>query len=156
MDWIAPNLSGISRCMVGNIRTMCGPLERVHDDYIMERIILSNKFSPAQTRTLSYCRLYLGALTLADLTTTTGRYLDQAKVAGRPSLLGTTTKWLKVNQETPSEAEWCLWNRANRLWSTTDGKMIQPLGPWLRNIHECRIQCVAYGYNECLAVKLGS
>jgi hypothetical protein len=32
--------------------------------------------------------------------------------------------------------------------------MIRPLGPWLRIIHEC-IQCVAYGYNECLAIKSG-
>ena len=135
--------------------TCVAPIERVHDDYIMERIIFSNKFTPAQTKTLNYCRLYLGALTLADLTTTTGKYLDQAKLVGRPSIFGTTSKWLKVNQDSPSDAEWRLWKRANRLWSTPDGKMLQPLGSWLRNIHECRIQCVAYGYNECLAIKSG-
>ena len=84
------------------------PLERVDDDYIMERIAQSKQFSLVQIRTLNYCRLHLGALTLSDLTTTTGKYLDQSKVAGRPSLLGTSTKWLKVHQESPSESEWRL------------------------------------------------
>ena len=122
----------------------------------MKRIVKSGKFSPAQIRTLNYCRLFLGAVTLSDLTTTTGRYIDQSKVVlGRPSLLGLTTKWLKVHQESPSESEWRVWRRANRLWSTTDGTMIQPLGPWLRQVHECRIQCAAYGYNECIAIKSG-
>ena len=132
------------------------PLERVNDEYIMERIVRSQTFSAAQIRTLNYCRLYLGAVTLSDLTTTTGRYLDQSKVAGRPSLLGSNTKWLKVNQESPSEAEWRVWKRANRLWSTADGKMIRPLGPWLRRVQQCRIQCPAYGYNEYIAIKSGN
>ena len=44
------------------------PLERVNDDYIMERIVKSGKFSPAQIRTANYCRMFLGAVTLADLT----------------------------------------------------------------------------------------
>jgi hypothetical protein len=136
--------------------TCVAPLERVYDDYIMERIIQSSQYSPAQIRTLNYCRLYLGALTLSDLSTTTGKYLDQSKVAGRPSLLGTSTKWLRVNQESPSESEWRLWRRANRLWSTADGKMIQPLGPWLRRVQECRIQCAAYGYNNRLAIRSGA
>ena len=135
---------------------MVAPLERVHDEYIMDRIVHSHQFTPAQIRTLNYCRLYLGALTLSDLTTTTGRYLDQAKVAGRPSLMGSTSSWLKVHQESPSEAEWRVWKRANRLWSTAEGKMIQPLGPWLRRVRECRIHCAAYSYNNSLAVRSGA
>ena len=131
------------------------PLERVNDDYIMERIVKSGKFSPAQIRTANYCRLFLGAVTLSDLTTTTGKYLDQAKVAGRPSLLGTTTTWLKVHQESPSESEWRVWKRANRLWSSAEGKMTQPLGPWLKSVQDSRIQCAAYGYQECIAVRSG-
>ena len=133
-------------------------LERVNDDYIMERIVKSGKFSPAQIRTANYCRLFLGAVTLADLTTTTGKYLDQAKVAGRLSLLlGTTsTKWLKVYQESPSESEWRVWKRANRLWSTAEGKMIKPLGPWLQSVNDSRIQCAAYGYQDCIAIRSGT
>ena len=102
-------------CWLELDETCVAPLERVDDNYIMERVVQSNQFTPAQTRTLNYCCLYLGALTLSDLTTTTGRYLDQAKVAGRPSLLGTTTTWLKIHQESPSESEWRVWKRANRL-----------------------------------------
>ena len=135
--------------------TFVAPLERVNDDYIMERIVHSHKFTPAQIKTLNYCRLYLGALTLSDLTTTTGRYIDQTKVMGRPSLWSTTTKWLKIHQESPSESEWRVWKRANRLWSTTEGKMLKPLGPWIQNARECRIQCAAYGYGNSVAIKAG-
>ena len=135
--------------------TFVQPLERVNDDYIMERIVHSHQFTPAQTKTLNYCRLYLGALTLSDLTTTTGRHLDQAKVQGRLSLWGTTTQHLKIHQESPSESEWRVWKRANRLWSTAEGKMIQPLGPWIRKASECRIQCAAYGFRNSVAIKSG-
>ena len=144
-------------CWLELDETCVAPLERVHDDYIMERIVRSNQFTLAQTRTLNYCRLYLGALTLSDLTTTTGRYLDQAKVAGCPSLLGSTTMWLKIHQESPSESKWQVWKRAsNLLWKTKEGKMLQPLGPWLRSARECRIHCPAYGFNNCIAIKSGS
>ena len=35
--------------------------------------------------------------------------------------------------------------------------MIQPLGSWLRSVQECRIQCAAYGYKDCIiAIKSGS
>jgi hypothetical protein len=122
----------------------------------MERIVKSGKFSPAQIRTANYCRLFLGAVTLSDLTTTTGKYLDQAKVTGRPSLLGTTMKWLTVHQESPSKSEWRVWKRANRLWSTAEGNMIQPLGPWLQSVQDSSIQCAAYGYQECIAIRSGT
>ena len=118
---------------------LVAPLERVNDDYIMARIVHSHQFTSAQIKTLNYCRLYLGALTLSDLTSTTGRYLDQAKLMGRPSLWSNTTQWLRIHQESPSESEWRVWKRANRMWSTAEGKMLQSLGPWMRNVRECII-----------------
>ena len=69
------------------------PLEREHDNYIMDIILQSNNFTPAaQIRTLNYCRLHLGAITLSDLTTTSGIYLDNAKLRGHVSTTSTTTR----------------------------------------------------------------
>ena len=38
------------------------PLERVHDGYIMDLILSSQTFTPAQIRRVNYCRLFLNAL----------------------------------------------------------------------------------------------
>jgi hypothetical protein len=64
---------------------------------------------------LNYCRMYLGALTIADLATSTGDRLDNAKLQGDNSLLSIETKWIKVHQERPGNAEWKLWRRANTI-----------------------------------------
>jgi hypothetical protein len=55
-------------------------IERENDDNIMDLILQSKAFQPAQIRMLNYCRLYLGAVTLLDLTTTNGIYLDSANL----------------------------------------------------------------------------
>ena len=60
------------------------PLQRAHDFYIMDVIITSQEFTAAEVRRLNYCRLYLGAVTAADLTETTGKSLDTSKLHGNP------------------------------------------------------------------------
>ena len=63
-------------------KTGVAPLERQGDEFIMDRIIASGKFSNAKIKQLNYCRMYLGALTISDLSTATGDYLDNAKLDG--------------------------------------------------------------------------
>jgi hypothetical protein len=83
------------------------PLECEHDDYMMDIILQSNKFTPAQIRVIKYCRLYLGATTLAaDLTTPNGITLDDAKLRGQVSRLSNVTRWLKILQDRPAQAQW--------------------------------------------------
>jgi hypothetical protein len=106
------------------------PVEREHDEHIMDIILKSNKFQPAQIRMLNYCRLYLGAVTLSDLTTPTGIYLDNAKLKGEISRWSSTTQWLTIHQTRPAEAQWALWRRANKLWSKPKGRLSRPLGHW--------------------------
>ena len=122
------------------------PVERENDDYIMDLIIQSNAFQPAQVRTLNYCRLYLGAVTLSDLTTTNGKYLDNVKLHGVMSRMSHETRWLKIHQARPAEAQWRLWQKANLIWSSKKGRLHQPLGKWLRNNDERRIMCPTYTY----------
>jgi hypothetical protein len=96
-------------------------MEREHDSFIMDHIIASKKFTEAEIRKLNYCRLYLGALTIADLATSAGDRLDNAKLQGTTSLMSIKTKWLTVHQERPEKAEWRLWLKANTLWSHEHG-----------------------------------
>eukprot|EP00957_Ditylum_brightwellii_P048148 3654833-Ditylum_brightwellii.AAC.1 len=51
-------------------------LQREHDDYIMDIILESKKFTDNEVCTLNYCQLYLQATTLADLTLADGATLD--------------------------------------------------------------------------------
>ena len=45
-------------------KTGVAPLERRHDEFIMDQILLSMKFTNNEIKRLNYCRLYLGALTV--------------------------------------------------------------------------------------------
>ncbi len=119
-------------------------LQRIHDAYIMDAILQSNQFSPAQIRHLNYCRLYLQAVTISDITDVAGRSLDKSKLHGKPSLMSSTTTLLHVHQEWPSDTEWTLWRKANLQWSDSLGNLHQPLGPWLMPIQQQRNQHFAY------------
>ena len=43
-------------------------LQREGDEYIMDLILRSQKYKPHEIRKLNYCRLYLQAVTISDLT----------------------------------------------------------------------------------------
>ena len=129
------------------------PLEREHDGYIMEWIVHSNHFTDKEIARLNYCRLFLNATTLSDLTNTTGDYLDPSKLRGAPSLLSSTSKWMAAHQEKPSDSGWKLWEQANRLWSQREGKLHQPLGRWLQVLPMRRIQHFAYKHQCHLFIR---
>jgi hypothetical protein len=141
------------------------PLEREHDAYIMDVIVQSRQFTDNEIIRLNYCRLFLNAITLSDLTDTTGNHLDQGKLTGEPSIFSSCSKWMAVNQDRPSEHEWRLWHKANQLWSSDDGKLQQPLGDWLQDTTMRRIRHFAYrdchylfictqnGYIKCRSIR---
>lgn len=57
---------------------------------------------------------------------------------------------MQVYQERPSQAEWRLWQRANRLWSDPNGQFYQALGPWTKQIHDQRQQHATYWHTQGL------
>ena len=74
--------------------------QREHNQYLMDMMIIhSNCYSPAQIRKLNYCRLYLQAVTLADITKPNGSHLDPCFVIGNPSLYSSCTRWQSINQD---------------------------------------------------------
>jgi hypothetical protein len=103
------------------------PLERQNDTHIMDAILESEKFTASQIRWLNFCRLFLQAVAISDLSEATGLQLDPTKQHGNPSARNSTTKWLHVRQNRPAEEVWKLWRRVNRLWSVPDGVLHRPL-----------------------------
>jgi hypothetical protein len=119
--------------------------EGEHDWHIMDAIIQSGKFSPKEIRQLNYCRLYLQATTISDIANAKGDALDVYLIKGNINHQSSScNKWHKVNQERPADANWKLWHKATKLWSTITGKLHQPLGKWLQPISQQRRRWPAY------------
>jgi exonuclease III len=123
---------------------MIPPLQRVHDAHIMDIVLQSKKYTASEIRRINYCRLFLQAVTLSDLATVDGQYVDASKLKGHPSLRSSSTTLMHINQDRPSESEWSLWKKVNHLWSNEDGRFHQSLGRWLLPIHKQREQHFAY------------
>jgi hypothetical protein len=103
-------------------------LQRLHDFNLMDVIQSSQKFTPTEICRLNYCRLFLKAVTVSDLTDISGKRLDPCKRRGDFSLLSSITSGVAIHQESPSDKEWTLWGKANALWSQKNGDLLQPLG----------------------------
>lgn len=132
------------------------PLQREHDQYLMDMIIKSGRYTPLEIRKLNYCRLYLQAVTLADISKPNGQDLDQCFLLGTSSLQSGRTRWHTVHQERPSEREWKLWRSANHIWSDQQGRLIQPLGAWLHSPQASRFQYFAYKYRRSLFIRVST
>jgi hypothetical protein len=119
----------------------------------MDHILQAGTFTDAETRRLNYCRLYLQAVTLSDLTKSTGDTLDHSKLAGHLSLQSSQTNWIAINQDRPSEKEWKLWQKANKLWSNDDGQLITPLRKWLFSVQTHGNNHFAYRFQRTLWIR---
>ena len=118
-----------------------------------------NSLANAQIRRLNYCRLYLQAITLSDVTDADGQVLDLSKRRGEQSFQSSRTTWLHENQDRPSTPEWTLWKKANLIWSYPDGTLHTPLGEWLVKPHQQRQRHFAYSRgnrkSKCLYIQVG-
>jgi hypothetical protein len=75
--------------------------ERVHDGYIMDMILASRQFNDKEIRQLNYCRLFLQAVTLSDITQANGRTLDPLMLKGVLDRYSSNSRWHHVTQEKP-------------------------------------------------------
>ena len=121
------------------------PTQRVHDCHLMDSVVSNPAFSPSQIRQVNYCRLYLQAHTLSDITMANGVCLDPAIMLGQRSLLSSHTKHHHFKQDRPSNLAWTQWRRACLLWSNPAGFLHQPLGAWLHAPQQLRHDWPAYG-----------
>jgi exonuclease III len=120
------------------------PRQRIHDEYIMDLVLASKKFTAAEVRRINYCRLYLQVVTLSDLTTIAGDRMDMSKSCGNPNIESSESRLDWPRQDRPSSREWTLWKSATKLWSNGSGELNTPLGPWIASIQDQRQNHFAY------------
>jgi hypothetical protein len=147
-----------------NVNTPAIPkLQRMYDIHLMDMIQNSQQFTASEVRHLNYCRLFLKAITLSDITHTTGTRLDGSKLDGAPSIYSSSRIGKSINQERLSDKEWKLWRRASLLWSDENGTLHEPLGPWILHPKEQHMRHQSYlqaddrvGDDVSLWIQIGS
>ena len=113
-------------------------IQRVNDSFIMDHVLEHGDFSPPEIRRINYCRLYLQAVTVSDITTATGTKLAPGIRQGRPTLWSGVTKFHKTNQTKPNSTTWRLWSRALNLISNKHDELFVPLRQWIEPPHRQR------------------
>jgi hypothetical protein len=96
-------------------------------------VIASNLFTPAECKTIIYCRMFLRVHSIADLTLAGGKHIDPSFLELDPSLLSSASTLVEPLQDRPQTASTLrIWIGANRLWcNTVTGGLHQSLGKWL-------------------------
>jgi hypothetical protein len=111
-------------------QTYVPPLQRAYDSYIMDHVMSSQLFTDKQVREINYCRLFLHAVTVSDITNASGSRLFPGILQGSTSDIDSATKDHHVYQLKPYPTAWRLWKRACELFSTA-GVLHDTLEEWL-------------------------
>ena len=106
-------------------------MARENDSFIMDLILASNWFNARELKALNWCRLYLQAVFISDVSNVHGTHIDMNMYKG---IVGhdksSITLMHQFVQDRPSNRSWSLWRKATLLWSTEHGKLRTSLGPW--------------------------
>ena len=153
--WLASMLSFLANhgLSIHLDKTYIPPPQRQKDEYIMDLLMSSNHYTPAELRKLNYCRLFLNVTTISELAKPCGTVLDTSILDGTPSSQSSRSTHLAIHQESPSVNEWKMWRRANLIWSDINGKLRKPLGPWTQQIHSQRCRHQAYQHTQVLWIR---
>ena len=114
------------------------PIQREHDFFLMDTAIHSPDFTDRDIRFINYCRLYLRSLTISDITLASGTKLAPGVISGMRTPFQSVSTLHDAYQERPGSLAWRAWRRFLRLFSTSDGTLFQPLGPWTLPHHKLR------------------
>ena len=66
-------------------------LQRVGDSYIMDRVLAHANFKPGDIKAINWCRLYLGVVTVADISNAAGTQILHSMYIGMQEATTTTT-----------------------------------------------------------------
>jgi hypothetical protein len=99
------------------------------DQYSMDIAHESHMFKEDDLADPNYCRLYLEATTISDITSPDGIYLAPNLSFG-DTPLPSKDRIHRARQQRPQTLFWTYWLRFLRLISDRRGKLQQPLGHW--------------------------
>jgi exonuclease III len=136
------------------------PLQRHNDEYLMRRILDTGIFSASDLHIINCCRLYLDVITVSDLLTACGLFMDCQVFLHEPSL-SSSSNYHRAVQHKPQN--WDMWDRAMSIWFTDTGVLRLPLGNWLYSGDRLRrtwrsywddLECTVYcqtvdGFSRC-------
>jgi hypothetical protein len=140
--------------------TYITPIQRQHHEYLMRRIIDTGIFLASDLHIINCCRLYLNVITVSDLLTACGLFMD-CQVLLHESPLSSNSNYHCAVQSKPKN--WDMWDRAMSIWFTDTGVLWLPLGPWLYpgdrlqrtwrsywDNYECTVYCQTIdGFSRC-------
>ncbi|MGL5934283.1 MAG: hypothetical protein ACRCZI_01520, partial [Cetobacterium sp.] len=112
------------------------PLRRAEDEFLMPCFLMA-RYTETKLKTLNECRIYLHAITLADITTASGNTLCKESYNGRRTNQFLHQYEWPRNPQTLPNAHWNLWKKALTkcfLRQDTDKNersLTHPLGKWL-------------------------
>ena len=105
--------------------------QRDNDSYIMDHVIAHAKFKPAQIKAVNWCRMYLGVVTVADISNAAGTHIMKEMYHGNKDQVRTANNWHSVYQKKPNAKSWAQWRRACRLFATSQNLQLHTsLGNW--------------------------
>ena len=119
-------------------------LQQEYDEHIMDIVLRSDKYTSSAIKTINQCRLYLQAVTVADISNPAGTWLDRDFLIGHPKETSSTTAGVKINQDRPTDGAWKICQGATRLWANKHGKLNKTLGRWIVPLHQMRRRWHAY------------
>ena len=107
-------------------------LQREGDEFIMDVVLDSGNFKPAQIKMINYCRLYLRVITVADISNANGTAIEPGMYKGQPTAINVTSNWYHVHQARPGPRAWAVWKAACRIISTRNNQVLhRRLGNWI-------------------------
>jgi hypothetical protein len=117
--------------------------QRVNDSYIMDHVLANEEFSKQDICRINYCRLYLQAVTVSDITNASGTWIFPGIQKGDTRQVTSTTTWHQTVQEKPDRASWKLWSKALSSFSTR-GMLHNQLYGWILPPNEQRRKWQTY------------
>ena len=110
---------------------------RERDEFIMD-LAIQQQYSPETIERINACRRYLQAITLADITNSTGARLLPGVTDGSVDTSKESIQIERFNQKKPATPAWKSWRRFLGTISNPQGRLNQPLRRWTVHHDDCR------------------
>jgi hypothetical protein len=132
MDFLAPHGIQIKQC--NDTKWESYVIQSEGDEFIMDKVLSSNRFSDQDKADINRARLFYKALTVSDIANAEGTKVDEVYFSlDSPS--PNISKWKWPNQPSITSKQRNLWERAIRTLFVRHVKLRQRLGRWTQPTH---------------------
>jgi hypothetical protein len=105
------------------------PLQQIRNTHLMDAVLDSGHFTPAETCLVQYCRLFFQVRTVSDIADSTRTHLKDGIHSG--TLFScSSTRLIPTIQARPNSRAWRTWRLALPPWANKSDRLTIPLGDW--------------------------